>query len=309
MALPAETGTRASSVLIIRHGALGDIILSQGIIRDIREAHPDAVITALTIPAYTGIFQRCPNIDKVVTEQRAPANNITATMAALRLVNGHYDIIYDLMRSDRTFIYRCLYHGGASWHHEPGGSKIPRFNMRHIFKSKEEPKPKKRRTHPPLDWLGDDCTELCSRYKVTGDYIVLVPGSSARHPHKRWPYYQQLADELAAAGHTVLSAPGPDEIDSMPAGITRILNLDGSCIDLFALTGLLQKARLVIGNDTGPTHIAAASGVNTIMIMWQKPGTEFAALHGNNMRHLYPENNQPLPLQQVLPAVMADLQK
>jgi ADP-heptose:LPS heptosyltransferase len=42
---------------------------------------------------------------------------------------------------------------------------------------------------------------------------VLIPGSAARHPQKRWPYCAALAQRLLDLGHVVVTAPGPDKLE------------------------------------------------------------------------------------------------
>ena len=67
-AFPAD----ARRILIIKHGAFGDVIQAEGALRDIRANHPDAHIAVLTMPAYRGLLARSPFIDEVIVDPRAP---------------------------------------------------------------------------------------------------------------------------------------------------------------------------------------------------------------------------------------------
>ncbi|MGV0005780.1 MAG: glycosyltransferase family 9 protein [Candidatus Porifericomitaceae bacterium WSBS_2022_MAG_OTU9] len=160
---------------------------------------------------------------------------------------------------------------------------------------------------PSLAWLGDDCNALHAKHGINGDYIVLVPGCSKKHLHKRWPHHSELARTLTEVGYTVLMAPGPDEM-SLQRPVIKMLHEDGGHLDIFALTGLLQGAKLVVGNDTGPVHIAAASGIPTIMVMQQAPTATFAGLHRDNMKLMYKDGGGTLATEVVAAAVMDALQ-
>lgn len=93
-------------------------------------------------------------------------------------------------------------------------------------------------------------------------FVVLLPGSSARGSAKRWPHYRELAARLQARGLTPVTVPGPAELDAFDdlAGIS-LRRHDGGALDLPTLAGVLQAAAAVVGNDSGPTHLAANLGV------------------------------------------------
>jgi heptosyltransferase-2 len=103
--------------------------------------------------------------------------------------------------------------------------------------------------------------------------VVLNPGGN--NPAKRWPTerFAALGDYLAQhAGMTIAVAGGPnerelaDEIVKRSAPTTPILNLPAAGLDIRALKGILQRARLLVTNDTGPRHIAAAFGTPVVTL-------------------------------------------
>lgn len=103
--------------------------------------------------------------------------------------------------------------------------------------------------------------------------VVLNPGGN--NPAKRWPTdrFAALADYLAQHSRmTIAVAGGPNERELADAIIARCspatptLNLPAAGLDIPALKGILQRARLLVTNDTGPRHIAAAFGTPVVSL-------------------------------------------
>ena len=97
--------------------------------------------------------------------------------------------------------------------------------------------------------------------------IVVHPGSGGRE--KCWPIerFESLIATLRASGTRVTPVLGEVEMDRWPRETSERWNsrLGAVMIDsLDTLAGLLTSARLFIGNDSGPTHLAAQLGVPTI---------------------------------------------
>jgi ADP-heptose:LPS heptosyltransferase len=101
--------------------------------------------------------------------------------------------------------------------------------------------------------MANDISVLLKKKKIIGGYIVLIPGSSKKHKEKRWPYYKELAEKLLKEDFNVVSILGPDELDLEN-------NIPGdkfSNLDLMDVAGIIKKSIFVIGNDSGPSHIAS----------------------------------------------------
>jgi len=60
------------NVLVIKLGALGDIVFADGALQDIRAWHPGAHITLLTRRGSAALMQRCPWVDAVIADDNAP---------------------------------------------------------------------------------------------------------------------------------------------------------------------------------------------------------------------------------------------
>lgn len=98
--------------------------------------------------------------------------------------------------------------------------------------------------------------------------VGLVPGGNA--PSRRWPAgrYAALAARLAGRGHPVLVFGGPGE-EALTAEVAgdggRVRDLGGRTT-LWSLAGGLERCAAVVGNDTGPLHLAAAVGRSVVAL-------------------------------------------
>ena len=117
----------------------------------------------------------------------------------------------------------------------------------------------------------DSVKGLLSGYGISAEnYAVFVPGSV--HSDKCWPaeHFAALADKVSSQfGLSVIATGTASEKNS----VERLRELANVPIANFAgmtslseLTALLRAAKLVVSNDTGPGHIAAALGLPVVLI-------------------------------------------
>jgi heptosyltransferase II len=123
-------------------------------------------------------------------------------------------------------------------------------------------------------------------FNAQGPVVILVPGAAAG-PSKRWPAkrFAKVADWLVKNYNAtvVLSvAPNADERHIarhiVEDATQKLVNLGDTSISLGELKALYAKADLVIGNDTGPRHIAIGLKRKVITLVgpnnpeWTDPG-------------------------------------
>jgi ADP-heptose:LPS heptosyltransferase len=100
---------------------------------------------------------------------------------------------------------------------------------------------------------------------------VLHPGAS--DPRRRWPAssFAVVGDALARAGATVALSGVAAEAEAVAAVRARMaapaLDLCGR-VSLGGLAGLLEHSAVLVSNDSGPLHLAAAVGAPTVGIFW-----------------------------------------
>jgi ADP-heptose:LPS heptosyltransferase len=101
--------------------------------------------------------------------------------------------------------------------------------------------------------------------------VVLHPG--ANDPRRRWPVERLAAvgNELAHKGARLAVVGTAAE---QPLAGRLVDGLDGDAADLAGrlglggLAGLLEQATVLVGNDSGPRHLAAAVGTATVAVHW-----------------------------------------
>ncbi len=248
----------AERILVIKHGAFGDLVQADGVLRDIRAFHPHAEITLLTAPAFRKLMSRCPHIDHVLSDARSPLWKIGAWIQLSRQFRaGRFTHVYDLQNSDRTELYRKLFFRHARWSgHRVHARKAAALEGL-VVQLQREGIPTEHSLAPDVSWMVDDMTALMQREGVRTPYVALIPGCAARHPYKRWPYYDQLARALIERGYDVVTAPGPDEIELAKSIPGHTLLGPNGFLNWFELAGVLKGACFVVGNDTGPSHVAS----------------------------------------------------
>ncbi|MCL4744791.1 MAG: hypothetical protein KJZ83_05195 [Burkholderiaceae bacterium] len=109
--------------------------------------------------------------------------------------------------------------------------------------------------------------ELLARHSVGERFVVICPfaGGTFDKLDKTWPRFPEFTKALLALGHEVVVCPGPGEEPIVAAGHAGAKMLAG--VDLGAYGGVLRRARLMVSNDTGPGHLAAAVGAPLVSVL------------------------------------------
>lgn len=127
----------------------------------------------------------------------------------------------------------------------PAGALVPRLTLT------DESRARFRALLPPDD---------------TGRLVGIFPGSNA--PSRRWTpnRFRELVARLTAGGYRVVVFGGPTELGlSAEAAAGGGIDLGGRT-DLVLLAAGLAECELVVSNDSGPLHLAAAVGTRTVSL-------------------------------------------
>lgn len=97
------------------------------------------------------------------------------------------------------------------------------------------------------------------RAAIHAPFVLLSPTATGLHRGKikSWSHYEELAQSLMAAGWPVVTCPPPNEVDAARDAVPSAQVLPA--LPLGAYAALTRRASLVICNDSGTSHIAAAA--------------------------------------------------
>jgi lipopolysaccharide heptosyltransferase I len=276
--MPIEFPSPPQRILIIKPSAIGDVVHALPFLNLVRKRWPKAHIAWLVTPACAGLLVGHPQLDEVIHfERRRLAHswwNPAATVDLFRLTRTlrgrKFDLVVDL---------QGLFRSG--WL-----ARTTRAPVRVGFSNARE-----------LGWLGYTArvsidnpeqhaidrylriaeeigceagpaefhfaTSDADRAAVSGmladqrAYAVLLPG--ANWDTKRWPIrnFAALVGPLRDQFRLTTVVAGGSDVIPIAGQIRGAVNLAGKT-SLREVTALLERAELVIANDSGPMHIAAA---------------------------------------------------
>ncbi|MEC8291323.1 MAG: glycosyltransferase family 9 protein, partial [Pseudomonadota bacterium] len=156
-----------------------------------------------------------------------------------------------------------------------------------------------------LTWAAEDVSHVLAQHKIKNAFVLLVAGSAARHPQKRWPGFPALVEELAARNIQAVTAPGPDEHD-LCAGLPAIMLMDGDkFLTLGQLVGLASHCEFVVGNDTGPTHMLAAAHTKGVALF----GSNHSPAENTGIGEIYQIVEKPTVKDISVPEVLAAIDR
>ena len=299
-------------ILVIKLGALGDIILTMDAFHAIRAHHPRARLTLLTRPQFVSLTQKMPWFDEVIADPSPKALQIGRWLGLRRMLrNGGFQRVYDLQGNDRTGMYFRLFgkksgewcgpaKGCSHQRHDHRRDPVPAAERQLRFlESLDVP----RAGRADTTWLTGDITALA----LPETYVVLIPGCAPQHPHKRWPaaHFEELANQLKTRGiatAAVGTAVDQEAIAEIRTTAPHVIDLAGKT-DIGQLAEVARQSAGVVGNDTGPIHIAAITGAPTLVVMSGKSDPVRMTPHGPDVGHLQRDSLADLPPADVLDAI------
>jgi lipopolysaccharide heptosyltransferase I len=278
-------------VLIVKLGALGDIIHAIPVAAALRRAHPAARIDWLVSARHREILDLVPVIDRrLVIDDRGAGGGLGILAAIGELRRGRYDVALDLQGLLKSAVFarssgarRVI--GFASRYlrerwarpfytevHDPGGGGMYHPDETHVVWTNLgllTPLGVRVGTPEfPIDRVESAvATEMAAQ--AGGRYVILNPG--AAWPTKRWPparlaaVASALRDEHALRS-VVIWGPGEEALAREVASASNGAAIVSPATSIADLVALSRGAALFVSGDTGPAHIAAAVGTPIVGI-------------------------------------------
>ena len=262
---------RPRNILIIKLGALGDVVLSVPQLLRLVKAHAGDRITLLTAPAHVEIVADLPL--QVVAFQRK--GFIEMLRVVHWLLGQHFDVVYDLQGSLRSRVMTLLTQAGKRVGRNPGIAythtppsmsdsvhAFDRLNDILVAGGIEAAAPVPRL--PVSAAAASRSTAWLQQQGLAGRPLVLIhAGSSRRWLSKRWSeaHFQALAIHLEARGFAVIWIGGGDE-RTLNSRLASHAGVDATAAFGFAgLRVLADHAVFAVTSDSGPMHVLSAAGL------------------------------------------------
>lgn len=260
-----------AKILIIKLGALGDVVMATALVDAIVRHHADDSVELLTTPPYAPLFAAW----SALAVSALPRSDWRAVLRLVRHVRrGRYARIYDLQGNDVSAL--CCALSGAPerignhcrypyTHHPP----TPWAGQGHIFARLCEVLASAGivgvAARPRLPASGADIAHVdawCEAHGLGhGRFVLLHAGASAARPEKIWPHFAGLAARLAAHGLPVVWLGGTADA-ARNAALADAVGIDASgAFSVPALARLGTRARFAVTNDSGPMHVLSAAGI------------------------------------------------
>ena len=251
--------------------------------RCIRQHYSNAHITLITEPLYSRFMETASHFDEVVPYKREPGWRLDQRLAIkARLKSGQYDLVIDLQNSSRSRLFQ-------SWLQDAVISSTTKYadfryhrDATRNLASREYLREQVEMIGvdvsagylPDLSWAAEDVSHILAQHEVKDGFALIVAGSSARHPERRWHGFPALIEQLTARNIQVVTTPGPDERD-LCAALPATMLMDGDkCLTLNQVVGVASKCAFVVGNDTGPTHMLSGADTKGVALFGSNTSPE-----------------------------------
>ncbi|HVB08643.1 MAG TPA: glycosyltransferase family 9 protein [Candidatus Acidoferrales bacterium] len=273
--------------LILRMGALGDIVHTLPPVAALRESFPRAEIDWLVDRKWAPILDGNPDVSRVIAIDRTSSRNVIATVRRLRA--AHYTTALDFQSLYRSAILGRLSgaprrvgfdsnyarEGGAALFYTEKVTPRRTHKVGHNLELAESIGAQTREIRFPLH-ISADTVEYVNRVlaaRGVNDFFVLSPGGG--WGSKCWPaerygvLHEALVREYGWRGvisfgpgerdlaEIVRREAGPPGPGGSPEPLVESFNLP-------QLIALLRRAKFIVAADTGPLHLASALGTPVI---------------------------------------------
>ena len=299
------------TILILKFGALGDLIQTFPVLEAIAAHFPEAQRKIITAPLFTPLLQTCPWLTETIPVERPHRFSLSLFTMARRIVSEKPDLIIDLQNngaSRQLFrllrMYKLLRINKIAWCGSVKGAAYYTPPLDHTEKTENSVHAVgwfRRQLHPlgitdipdiahQMDWLSHPLSQDISEQpkSIILASVILAPGSSPTRKDKRWPapLFGQLAEKLGKEGYNITLVGSTSDQDTA-APILKYWpgsNNQIGCTDLSQLATLIANSQLVIGNDSACSHLAAALSIPALTL-FKPDSTPFchAALGENSL--------------------------
>ena len=268
-------------IAVIRHAALGDMVLTRAFLVEARKAFSNAEITLSIVSNYIrGVPEDL--VDRVHVVHGSDQRDTPLMVRIKRMKElGRQDLIFDLAATNRSFMV-CLFNPAAL----KIGFPYRKIQARLFYDVAT--------CRSDMNFEVNDMLVMLNifGFKTAYPYVFNMPGkplkrdkpymvyfAGASTPVKCWPagHFTRLLMEMSNRypdhDHLVLEGIQQwEKADAILEPIRELGNAGSVRADTVTETiALLKGADLLVSNDTGIRHLAIVSGTPTVGIFWADP--------------------------------------
>jgi heptosyltransferase-3 len=276
-------------ILVVCTRRIGDVVLATPAVRSFKQEWPDAAIDVLVFEGTEGALENNPDIVAVIAVKRRASRR--ERLREARALWRKYDISYAVTPSDRAHLYGWL----AGRYRVAIINGGPKHWLKHLMFNRWEAMPELPAEHTlNIGLAGARMLDIKPVYEVVPPAAdAFLPASLSNDPnlmalrnqrfavlqidamyqYKLWnpAGWTELIAWLRRQGYAVVLSGGSQAMQSAEVAAivetagSEAINLMGR-LSLAELTTLIRQAALYVGPDTGVSHMAAATGIPTVVI-------------------------------------------
>ncbi len=264
-------------ILIVQTAFIGDVILVTPLIRALKELYPNALLDVMVVPATAGLLHNNPHVNVIITFDKK-GSRLSFLTIAKQLRHNRYDLAISPHSSFTTHF--LLWLSGAKMRvgyargflsgllmthqvpHPKGIHKILKnLSLLKILSDRDFPMqtelfPAKKDLQTAAEILGESTNPL----------IAIAPGSIWATKCWKPEYYQELALNLSLHDYSLVLIGGASDAHICTSIHTYVLDRNPQAqivntadrSNLLTSAAIVQRAKLLICNDSGALHIANA---------------------------------------------------
>ena len=294
-------------ILVIKHGALGDMVQAVDAFASLRVSFAQAHICLMTGPIFARLFSASDWFDDIFIDSRQPAWHLMQSYHIRHFLRKEWDMVIDLQCSHRTSHYHKMTRKGTDWYGIAQGCSHPMpdftgiHNRERMLTAVVMAGADKQTAS--LRFLTDQPLSSVIASDLPHSFCLFFAGSSLAKPSKRWPskHFSALARQALSKGITPLLC-GTSTDRAVNLAIKKAVP---AALDLTSMTSiadlaiLASRAKFSLGNDTGPVFLAARTDSPCLMLMGSDTHPALSAPTGKKARYLYSGDLSALSVEQV----------
>lgn len=266
-----------SRLLVIRLSSLGDVVLTTPVLEALKAAWPNTPLTFLTKRAFAPVLKNHPQVDEVAVFEE---KGLWGWAGEIR--RRHFDVVIDLHGTFRSRLWSLV----------AGAPRLVRYDKRAsarrwlVWTKQVSPRlaggvvdryletlialgvPPAGRLPKLYLGLEERLSDPLEKRLGSGPFIAVAPG--ALHTTKQWlpERFAETADRISGGRPVVLLGSAADS--SAVECVLRYLKSPAQSVvnqtTLREMMLVLQRCALLLTNDSGAMHVAAALGVPTVAV-------------------------------------------